>query len=54
VRGDMPSASHPSLEAYFMKVSYCLVLALLLLDITPVAAADMYSDMTTDEVINDV
>lgn len=55
MRGDMPSpSSYPSLEESFMKICYCLVLALLLLVITPVAAADMYSDMTTDEVINDV
>lgn len=51
----MPSApSYPLSGDHFMKVCYCLVLALLLLVISPVVAADMYSDMTTDEVINDV
>ena len=37
-----------------MKSCYYLVLASLLLVITPVTGADMYSDLTTDEVIDDV
>ena len=37
-----------------MKSCYCLVLALLLLVITPVAAADMYCEYRLYEVINDV
>ena len=42
----MPSASsYPLSEGTFMKRYYVLVLALLLLVIPPVAAADMYSDM---------
>ena len=44
----MPSASHTlSLEDSFMKSSYFLALALLLLVITPVPAADLYCDMNT-------
>jgi len=41
----MPSASPiPSLEDPFMKRCYYLVLALFLLVVSPVAAADMYCE----------
>lgn len=53
----MPSAFSPSFplwEDSFMKSYYFLVLALLLVVISPAAAADMYCDMNTHDQPTDI